>query len=117
MVDRDLPEVSVVRQCELLNISRSSVHYRPAEASEHELELMGLMTSSAFERPSTARGRWPLGSGVKDTLSIGSACTELMRLMGLEAIYRRPSATRADSRHKLYPYLLRDLQIDKVNQV
>jgi len=39
MIDRDLPEVSVVRQCELLSISRSSVRYRPAEASERELEL------------------------------------------------------------------------------
>ena len=57
MIDRDLPEVSVVRQCESLSISRSSVRYRPAEASEHELELMSLMTSSAFERPSTVQGR------------------------------------------------------------
>ena len=57
MIDRDLPDVSVVRQCELLDISRSSVYYSPVEASEHELELMGLMTSSAFERPSTAQGR------------------------------------------------------------
>jgi len=43
MIDRDQCEVSVVRQCELLKISRSSVYYSPAEASEYELELIGLI--------------------------------------------------------------------------
>ena len=51
MIDRDLPEVSVVRQCELLSISCSSVHYRPAEASERELELMSLIDKQCLRTP------------------------------------------------------------------
>jgi len=100
MVDRDLPEVSVVRQCELLNISRSSVHYRPAEASEHELELMSLIDKQCLRTPfygSRKMAAWLRGQGhAVNTKRV----QRLMRRMGIEAIYRRPRTTRPDSGHK-----------------
>ena len=51
MIDGDLPDVSVVRQRELLSNSRSSVHYRPVEASERELELMSLIDKQCLRTP------------------------------------------------------------------
>lgn len=57
MVDRSHPELSVVRQCGLLDISRSSVYYNPVPASEYELELMGLIDRQYLQTPSTAQGR------------------------------------------------------------
>ena len=51
MIDGDLPEVLVVSQRELLSINRSSVHYRPAEASERELELMSLIDRQCLRTP------------------------------------------------------------------
>jgi putative transposase len=51
MIDRDQCEVLVVRQCELLDISRSSVYYSPAEASGYELELMGLIDEQYMQTP------------------------------------------------------------------
>ena len=47
MIDRDLPDVSVVRQCELLDISRSSVYYSSSKASQHELKLMRLIDTNS----------------------------------------------------------------------
>ena len=100
MIDRDLPEVSVVRQCELLSISRSSVHYRPAEASERELELMSLIDKQCLRTPfygSRKMTAWLRGQGhAVNTKRV----QRLMRRMGIEAIYRRPRTTRPDSGHK-----------------
>jgi len=117
MIDRDQCEVSAVRQCELLNITRSSVYYSPAEASEYELELMGLIDRQCLKTPfygSRKTVAWLRSQGYSVNRK---RVQRLMRRMGIEAIYRRPRATRPDSGHKVYPYLLRGLQIDKVNQV
>jgi len=117
MVDRDHADVSVVRQCELLNVSRSSVYYSPVGASEYELELMGLMDKQYLRTPfygSRKMAAWLRSQGYSVNRK---RVQRLMRRMGIEAIYRRPRTTRPDSGHKVYPYLLRDLQIDEVNQV
>ena len=117
MIDRDLPEVSVVRQCELLSISRSSVRYRPAEASERELELMSLIDKQCLRTPfygSRKMTTWLRGQGRAVNRK---RVQRLMRRMGIEAVYRRPKTTRPDSGHKVYPYLLRGIEIDRANQV
>ena len=117
MVDRDLRDVSVVRQCELLDINRSSVYYNPADPSEYELELMGLLDKQYLRTPfygSRKMAAWLRSQGYSVNRK---RVQRLMRRMGIEAIYRRPRTTRSDSGHKVYPYLLRNLQIDKVNQV
>ena len=80
MVDRDLRDVSVVRQCELLNISRSSVYYSPAEASEYELELMGLIDKQYLRTPfygSRKMAAWLRSQGYSvNTRSTESACRD-----------------------------------------
>ena len=117
MIDRDLPDVSVVHQCELLDISRSSVYYSSSKASQHELKLMRLIDEQYLRTPfygSRKMVAWLRSQGYSVNRK---RVQRLMRRMGIEAIYRRPRTTRPDSGHKVYPYLLRGLQIDKVNQV
>ena len=117
MVDRDHVDVSVVRQCELLDVSRSSVYYRPSEASEYDCELMGLMDKQYLRTPfygSRKMAVWLKSQGYPVNRK---RVQRLMRRMGIEAIYRRPRTTRPNSGHRVYPYQLRNLQIDEVNQV
>ena len=117
MIDRDQSDVSVVRQCELLDISRSSVYYSPVETSEHELKLMRLIDEQYMQPPfygSRKMVAWLRSQGYSVNRK---RVQKLMRRMGIEAIFRRPRTTRLDTEHKVYPYLLRNLQIDKVNQV
>ena len=102
MVDRDQCEVSVVRQCELLNITRSSVYYSPVEASEHELELMGLIDKQYLRTPfygSRKMAAWLRSQGYPVNRK---RVQRLMRVMGIEAIYRRPRTT-IDGRQLLWP--------------
>ena len=117
MIDRGHHELSVVRQCELLNISRSSAYYSPVQADEYELELMGLVDKQYLLTPfygSRKMAVWLRGQGHQVNRK---RVQRLMRRMGIEAIYRRPRTTMPDSGHKVYPYLLRGLEIDRVNQV
>ena len=117
IIDRGRPELSMVRQCELLDISRSSVYYSPVQASEYELELMGLIDKQYLRTPfygSRKMAAWLRGQGHQVNRK---RVQRLMRRMGIEAIYRRPKTSRATSGHKVYPYLLRGLPIDRVNQV
>ena len=75
MIDRGHHELSVVRQCELLDISRSSAYYSPGyvQADEYELELMGLVDKQYLLTPFYgSSARWPSGSGVRGTRSTGS---------------------------------------------
>ena len=117
MIDRGHRELSVVRQCELLDISRSSVYYSPVQASEYELELMGLIDKQYLLTPfygSRKMAAWLRGQGHQVNRK---RVQRLMRRMGMEAIYRRPKTSTPDSESKVYPYLLRGLQIDRANQV
>ncbi len=117
MVNRDHPDLSVTRQCELLDISRSSVYYSPVEISEHELELMGLIDRQYLQTPFYGSRKITVSLRRQGHQVNRKRVQRLMRRMGIEAIYRRPNTSRPDSRHKVYPYLLRGLQIDRVNQV
>jgi|TARA_B100001964_G_scaffold145121_1_gene159829 putative transposase len=117
MIDRDHSELSVVRQCELLDISRSSVYYNPVEASEYELGLMGLIDRQYLQTPFYGSRKMTACLRRQGHQVNRKRVQRLMRRMGIEAIYRRPNTSRRDSGHKVYPYLLRGVQIDKVNQV
>ena len=117
LVDRDDQVVPVVAQCRLLNVARSSLYYRPAPVSADDLAVMRRMDelhlASPFygSRRMTAvlrREGWPVNR---------KRIKRLMRLMALEAIYQKPNTSRKHPDHKVYPYLLRGLVIDRPNQV
>ena len=117
MIERDHRQLSLVRQCSLLNVSRASVYYRPALAKAGDLELMALMDRQYLKTPfygSRKMKAWLLGEGY---LVSRGRVRRLMRLMGLEAIYRRPNTSKPAPGHRVYPYLLKGVDVNRVDQV
>ena len=117
MIDRKGSKLSLVRQCSLLDISRGSVYYRPTPARAGDLGLMALMDRQYMKTPFYGSRRmkvWLTGQGQP----VGrDKARRLMRLANLEAVYRRPNTSRPTPEHWVYPYLLRGMTIDAVNQV
>ena len=117
MIDRDHRQLSLVRQCKLLNVSRAWVYYRPVPVRAEDLELMALMDRQYLKTPfygSRKMKAWLLQQGY---LVSRSKVRRLMRLMGLEAIYRRPNTSKPAPGHRIYPYLLQGVEVDRVDQV
>jgi len=117
MVRRHHSNLSLVRQCALLGLSRASLYYQPAPASEEDLELMALMDRQYLKTPfygSRKMTAWLRQQGHRVNRK---RVRRLMGLLGLEAIYRRPNTSKPSPEHKVYPYLLRGLEINRVNQV
>ena len=116
MIDRthDLP---ITRQAKALNISRSSVYYLPRPVSAADLALMRRIDELHLEFP-FAGSRMLRGLLVAEGCKIGRRHVKtLMRRMGIEALYRRPRTTKPEPGHKIYPYLLRGVEITRPNQV
>src|SRR5271165_4227489 len=116
MIDRahDLP---ISKQAETLNISRGSVYYLPRPVSAADLAIMRRLDRLHLEFP-FAGSRMLRGLLVAEGCKIGRRHVKtLMRRMGIEALYRRPRTTKPEPGHKIYPYLLRGLSIERPNQV
>jgi putative transposase len=116
MIDRehDLP---ITRQAEVLKISRGSVYYLPRPMSSADLAIMRRLDQLHLEFP-FAGSRMLRGLLAAEGCKIGRRHVKtLMRKMGIEALYRRPRTTRPEPGHKIYPYLLRGLEIMRPNQV
>jgi putative transposase len=116
MIDRehDLP---LTKQAEVLRISRSSVYYLPRPVPEADLAIMRRVDRLHLEFP-FAGSRLLQGLLAAEGCKIGRRHVKtLMRRMGVEALYRRPRTTKPEPGHKIYPYLLRGLEITRPNQV
>jgi len=116
MIDRahDLP---IGKQAEALNISRGSVYYLPRPVSAADLAIMRRLDRLHLEFP-FAGSRMLRGLLMAEGCKIGRRHVKtLMRRMGIEALYRRPRTTKPEPGHKIYPYLLRGLLIERPNQV
>lgn len=104
-------------QCELLELSRSSYYYEPATESKENLTLMALIDREYTDHPFLGTRRmatWLRGEGHAVNRK---RVQRLMRLMGLEAVYPKRKLSAGGAGHKVYPYLLRDVSIERVNQV
>lgn len=110
-------ELSISEQCELLGLSRSGWYYKPREVSIYELELMRLLDEQYMLTPFYGIRRMTVSLHQLGHQVNRKRVQRLMRLMGLEAIYPKPNLSRRDEEHKIYPYLLRGLEIDHPNQV
>src|ERR1700750_3069217 len=110
-------DLSITKQAEALNISRGSVYYLPRPMSATELEVMRSLDRLHLEFP-FAGSRMLQGLLVAEGCKIGRRHVRtLMQRMGIEALYRRPRTTKAEPGHKIYPYLLRGIEITRPNQV
>ena len=117
MIEPNLTGLSIGKQCKLLSISRSSFYYEPKGESEKNLDLMRLIDKQFLEMPfyGARQMTWHLRND--DHLVNEKRVRRLMRLMGLMPIYQRPNTSKAAKGHKIYPYLLRGLRVDRPNQV
>ena len=117
MIDRDHQQLSLVRQCILLDVSRASVYYRPVPTRAEDLELMALMDRQYLKTPfygSRKMKAWLLQQGY---LVSRKRVRRLMRLMGLEAICRRPNTSKPAPGHRIFPYLLKGVEVNRVDKV
>jgi putative transposase len=116
MIDR-AHELPVVRQASLLQVSRSSVYSLPRSVPPARLAIMHRIDALHLEHP-FAGSRMLRDLLRAEGVVIGRvAVATLMRRMGIAALYRRPNTSKPAPGHKIYPYLLRDLVIDRPNQV
>jgi len=116
-VDRDHPDLSVRRQCAMLGVARSGVYRKPAPANDNDLALMRRIDALHTERPFLGSRRIAKTLS-QEGLSINrKRVRRLMRLMGIEALGPKPRTTTPAPGHKIYPYLLREMTIDRPNQV
>ena len=110
-------ELSIVRQAQLLDLSRSSVYYLPQPTPEAELALMRCIDELHLEHP-FAGARMLRDLLRHEGHSIGRKhVSTLMRRMGIEALYQRANTSRRHAAHRVYPYLLRGVTIGAPNQV
>jgi putative transposase len=116
MIDRG-HELSVTKQAEVVGIARSTVYYLPRAVSAADLELMRQLDELHLEFP-FAGARMLRRLLAANGSKVGRRHVKtLMRRMGIEALYRRPRTTKPEPGHKIYPYLLRGLEIVRANQV
>jgi putative transposase len=116
MIDTD-HRLPVVRQAQLLELSRSSVYYLPRPTSGEDLALMRRIDELHLERP-FAGSRMMRDFLKAEGHFIGRKhVATLMRTMGIEALYRKPNTSRRHAVHPIYPYLLRGLGIERANHV
>ena len=116
MVDADAT-LSIRRQCELLSVGRSGLYYEPVATTIEELALM--------RRIDEMHLKWPFYGSRKVSQELRKhgmrinrkQVQRLMRLMGLESLAPKPNTSRPAPQHPVYPYLLRNLTISRVNQV
>ena len=117
LIEPNFPDLSIRRQCELLDLNRANFYYEPAGETELNLKLMRLIDEQYTQTPFYG---WP-----KMTVYLQKSgypinhkrVQRLMQVMGLPAIYPKPRTSTPAPEHKIYPYLLRGLPITRPNQV
>jgi putative transposase len=117
LVDPTEVALSVAAQCRLLKIARSTLYYRPAAIDPDDLALMRRMDELYLAAPFYGSRRMVAALRRAGLVVNRKRVRRLMRLMGLEAIYQKPDTSRSHPEHKVYPYLLRGLAIERPNQV
>ena len=110
----DLP---IVRQCELPGVIRSTFYREPAPETAANLTLMRLIDEQFLETPWYGSRQMVRHLGRQSHAVGRERVRRIMRVMGLAAIYQRPRTTIPHPEHRIYPYLLRDMIVDRPNQV
>jgi putative transposase len=117
MIERGNPNLSITRQCTILSISRSSFYYATSGESETNLALMRRIDELFMKYPFYG-SRQMVRQFRREGIAVGRhRVRRLMRLMGLEAIYQAPRTSDPHPAHRIYPYLLRGMAINRPNQV
>src|SRR5487761_1639816 len=116
-LDRSHPDLSVRRQCEMLHVARSGVYRARRPANDNDLDLMRRIDELFLRHPFLGSRRM-VALLRADGLRVNrKRVRRLMRLMGIVPLGPKPRTSKPGAGHKIYPYLLRDLKIDRANQV
>ena len=110
-------EISIRRQCELLGVSRASWYYQPVGESEENLQLMRRIDEQYTRTPFYGSRRMAAWLQTQGWEVNRKRVSRLMQVMGIEAVYPKPNLSHPVEGHKIYPYLLRGVPIERVNQV
>jgi putative transposase len=117
LVDRGPAEVSIRRQCELLGVNRSGLYYEALGENETNLALMRLLDEQYTRAPFYGSRKMMEWLETQGFVVNRKRVSRLMALMGIEAVYAKPKLSQPGEGHKIYPYLLRGVGVDRVNQV
>ena len=116
-VEQECRSLSVVRQCELLDLSRASYYYRPATESPQNLLYMSLLDEQYTKTPFYGVPKLTKWLRSQGYVVNPKRVARLMRKMGLAAIYPKPKTSGMGKPSKMYPYLLTELSINRPNHV
>ena len=117
MIDGDHKVLSIVRQCELVSINRSGYYHKPAGETEFNLRLMRLIDEQHLLTPFYGARQMARHLRRQGYVVGRKRIRRLMSKMGMAVVYQRPRTTIPNRDHVIYPYLLRDVKIDRPNQV
>ena len=117
MIEVDHPAISVRRQCALLGLPRASLYYQPHGESAETLHLMRLLDAQYTATPFYGIRRMTAWLRAQGYPVNHKRVARLMQQMGIEALYTKPKLSQAAAEHTIYPYLLRGVQVERVNQV
>lgn len=117
LVEPNHPTLSVTRQCQLVDLSRSAYYYEPAQESEENLMLMRLIDEHYLTTPFYGSRKMTELLRLEGFPVNRKRVQRLMRLMGLEAIFPGPNTSQPHPAHRVYPYLLRGMEITRPCQV
>src|SRR3974390_1914027 len=117
MVERVNPVLPISQQCRWRAGARSEVYPKPSEVSAEDLALMTLIDRQYLARPYYGSRRMAAWLATQGDVVNRKRVRRLMRRLGLTAIYQRPNTSKPAMAHKIYPYLLGGLAIERVNQV
>jgi putative transposase len=117
MVERYHPKLSIAEQCDVLNIHRSGLYYKPLPESKENLEIMSILDQQYFKTPFYGVLRLTAFLNNEGFRVNSKRVRRLMKLMNWRTIFREPRTTVCNKSDYKYPYLLRGLKVEKPNQV
>ena len=117
LIEKNHPKISINRQCELLQISKGAVYYKPKPLDSYTVLLMDLIDEQHTKTPFYGSRRLTVILRRQGYEVNRKRVQRLMRLMRIEAIYPKPKLSRRNKSHKIYPYLLRGVKIERPDHV
>ena len=116
-MDRSHREISIRRQCGLPGVNRAGLYYEPAGESEENLKLMRLLDEQYTRTPFHGSRKMMEWLATKGYEVNRKRVVRLMEVMGIEAVYPQPRLSQPGENQRIYPYLLRGVEVNRVNQV
>lgn len=117
MVEHGSEAVDIKRKCELLNVARSTIYYKPKDVEKDDVKIMNEMRDIYIQSSMYGYRKMTVALRKRGLRVNHKKVRRLMKLVGLKAIYPGKSTTVRNENHKVYPYLLRGMNIDRPNQV